>query len=222
MNEARRLPALLDALDRCVPAPLEVVVADGGSADGTPDLAGSRARVVLAARGRGSQQNAGAEAGRGSVLWFLHADTLPPADAVAQIREALACGAPGGCFRIAFPEGERRHHPLLGVVAAGINARTRLARAGTGDQGLFVRREVFERLGGFPVWPLFEDVALARGIARAGRPSVCPGPLVISARRWLRDGILRTTLRMWLLRAGYLLGVPPERLARYWRHTPAD
>ncbi len=191
-------------------------MADGGSADGTIGVASGRARVVAAPRGRASQQNAGARASDGWVLWFLHADSIPPPDAVTQVRSAVASGAPGGCFRIAFPDEERHRHRWLGTIAAGVNARTRLTRKGTGDQGLFVRRDVFERMGGFPSWPLFEDVALARSLARLGRPAVCPGPLVTSARRWIRHGVVRTMLRMWTLRAGFLLGVSPDRLARHW------
>ncbi len=197
-------------------------MADGASSDGTGRVAEGRARVVTAPRGRASQQNAGARVSAGRVLWFLHADSIPPGDAIAQIRDAVERGAPGGCFRVAFPEEERRRHRLLGPVAAGINARTRAARTGTGDQGLFLRRDVFERLGGFPRWPLFEDVALARALARLGSPAVCPGPLVTSARRWIRHGIVRTMLRMWTLRVGYMLGVSPERLARHWHHAPPD
>ncbi|MGH7573016.1 MAG: TIGR04283 family arsenosugar biosynthesis glycosyltransferase [Gemmatimonadota bacterium] len=220
-NEARRLPVLLDALERCSPPPIEVIVADGGSSDDTADVAAGRARLVAAPRGRASQQNAGARASDGRVLWFLHADSIPPADAVAQVRSALDRGAPGGCFRITFPDDERRCHRWLGTIAAGVNARTRVTRKGTGDQGLFVRRDVFERMGGFPSWPLFEDVALAGGLARHGRPAVCPGPLVTSARRWMRQGVVRTMLRMWALRAGFLLGVTPERLARHWHDPPS-
>lgn len=197
-------------------------MADGGSADGTTGLASGRARVVTAPRGRASQQNAGARVSGGRVLWFLHADSVPPPNAVSQILAALDRGAPGGCFRIAFPAEERFRHRGLGAIAAGVNARTRVIRRGTGDQGLFLRREVFERLGGFPAWPLFEDVALARGLARLGRPAVCPGPLVTSARRWIRHGVARTTLRMWTLRAGFLLGIPPDRLARHWHQDPAE
>jgi rSAM/selenodomain-associated transferase 2 len=220
-NEARRLPRLLEALSRCSPAPHEVIVVDGGSSDGTALVGRGRARVLAAERGRARQQNAGARASTGAVLWFLHADSLPPPDAIGQIRSALDRGAPGGCFRIAFPRDERTGHPLLGPVAFGINARTRVTGTGTGDQGIYVRREVFDEMGGFPEGPLFEDVALASRLGRFGRPAVSPGPLETSARRWVDQGIVRTTLRMWALRAGYLLGVPPSRLARYWRHAPS-
>lgn len=219
-NEARRLPRLLDALETCEPGPLEIVVADGGSDDGSVDLARGRARVIEAERGRASQLQAGAEAARGEILWFLHADTLPPRHAVRELGEATEAGAAGGCFRIEFPAEERDRHPLLHVVERGIEARTRITRSGTGDQGIFVRRAVFRRVGGYPPWPLFEDVALSAAIRRAGRFAVCPGPLVTSGRRFIRGGVARTMLRMWSLRIGYALGVSPSTLARRWRAAP--
>jgi len=216
-NEADRLPRLLDALRDCDPPPHEVIVVDGGSSDATRDIAARRASLIVAPRGRASQQNAGARAAAGDALWFLHADSLPGRAAVAEIVGALAAGAPGGCFRIAFPSAERAAHPLLPAIEAGINARTRVTRAGTGDQGLFVREEVFRAAGGFPTWPLFEDVALADVLRRAGRPAVCRGPLQTSARRWLQHGVVRTMGLMWGLRLGYRAGVPPAQLARLWR-----
>lgn len=219
-NEAERLPRLLDALEACRPAPREVIVVDGGSTDPTVEVARGRATTMGAPRGRASQQNAGADRARGRVLWFLHADTLPPPDAVGQILAAVRAGVPGGCFRIAFPPDETRHSPLLPIVERGINARTRVTRAGTGDQGLFVRSDVFRAVGGFPAWPLFEDVRLAAAIRHVGRPAICDGPLVTSARRWLEEGVVRCMARMWTLRLAYLLGVPPDRLARAWRHRP--
>ena len=215
-NEAERLPRLLDALERCDPAPHEVIVVDGGSDDTTSDLARDRARVIGAARGRARQQNAGAGEASGDVLWFLHADCVPAPSAVEEIRFAVERGSPGGCFLIAFLPEERTLHPLVPWIERGINARTRVTRKGTGDQGIFVTREVFRAAGGFPAWPLFEDVALAAGLRRAGRPAVCRGPLETSARRWLRHGVARTMARMWGLRLAYLAGASPESLARRW------
>ena len=216
-NEAPRLPRLLDALGRCDPSPHEVIVADGGSRDATPEIAARRATLIEASRGRASQQNAGARAATGDALWFVHADCVPTPSAVAEIGSALAAGAPGGCFRIAFPTAERAAHPFIPAIEAGINLRTRLTRRGTGDQGIFARVDVFRAAGGFPLWPLFEDVALADALRRAGRPAVCRGPLQTSARRWLRHGVVRTMGLMWGLRIGYRAGVPPARLARLWR-----
>lgn len=218
-NEADRLPRLLGALERCDPPPHEVIVVDGGSEDATLDSAAGRARVIVAPRGRAAQQNAGAREASGDVLWFVHADCVPGPSAVAEIASALAGGAPGGCFRIAFPAEERAEHPLVPWIERGINLRTRATRKGTGDQGIFAREEVFRAAGGFPVWPLFEDVALAQALRRAGRPAICRGPLLTSARRWLRNGVTRTMGRMWALRLAYLAGVPPEKLERHWRRA---
>ncbi|HET6362160.1 MAG TPA: glycosyltransferase, partial [Gemmatimonadota bacterium] len=142
-NEAERLPRLLDALERCDPSPHEVIVVDGGSEDSTADLGRERVRVIGAERGRARQQNAGAREASGDVLWFLHADCAPAPSSVVEIRVATLRGSPGGCFLIAFPPEERALHPLLPWIERGINARTRLTRRGTGDQGIFVRREIF-------------------------------------------------------------------------------
>jgi rSAM/selenodomain-associated transferase 2 len=218
-NEAARLPRLLDALERCDPRPHEVIVVDGGSGDGTPELARSRSRLIVAARGRAYQQNAGARAACGEVLWFLHADSVPAGSAIEEIRRAILRGCPGGCFRIAFPSEERVRHPLVPWIERGINARTRVTRGGTGDQGLFAERDAFDAAGGFPAWPLFEDVALAGKLKRAGRFAVCRGPLETSARRWLGHGVARTMLRMWALRLAYLAGASPESLARRWNQA---
>lgn len=220
-NEAGRLPRLLDALAAGRPPPDEVVVADGGSSDDTRAIARERARLVDAPRGRAAQQNAGAREARGDVLWFLHADCVPPPSASAEIHAAIELAAPGGCFLIAFPAMERSLHALLPAVESGINARTRWTRTGTGDQGIFVRRDVFERQGGFPDWPLFEDVALFSRLREWGSPALCRGPLETSARRWLEGGTVRVMARMWGLRVAYLAGISPERLARGWRHEPA-
>jgi hypothetical protein len=175
--------------------------------------------VVDCERGRARQQNAGAREASGEVLWFLHADCAPAPSAVEEIRSATLRGSPGGCFLIAFLPEERRLQPLVPWIERGINARTRVTRRGTGDQGLFVRRDVFHAAGGFPAWPLFEDVALAADLRRAGRPAVCRGPLETSARRWLGHGVARTMALMWGLRLAYLAGASPESLARRWRQA---
>lgn len=210
LNEAARLPAAVRSAQ--VAGGFEVIVGDGGSTDGTPRLAQALGcRVVEAPRGRGPQQNAAARMAVGDVLLFLHADSQLPADAGDQIRTAIKQhGAQAGAFwqRIDRPEWPYR------VLEFGNAARVRLFRLAYGDQAIFIRRDLFEALDGFPEWPLMEDVGLMQKLRRAGcRPVLLPGPVRVSARRWERCGIVRQTVRNWALLAAYFRGVSPERLA---------
>jgi rSAM/selenodomain-associated transferase 2 len=219
LNEAGTLPATLAALQSCRRQGHEVIVVDGGSRDATPALAHPLAdRVCHTAPGRAIQMQSGAAVARGSILWFLHADTLPPADAARAIIRALATGKyQWGYFRVRFPGASRS----LGLVAALMNIRSRLSRIATGDQGIFVTRELFTRVTGFPLIPLMEDIALTRTLKRHA-PRVCLDcTLTTSARRWRRHGTLRTILLMWALRSGYFFGISPQVLAKYYRTRSA-
>ncbi|MCI0403054.1 MAG: TIGR04283 family arsenosugar biosynthesis glycosyltransferase [Acidobacteria bacterium] len=215
LNERELLPQALAALARIEPAP-EVVVVDGGSTDGTrPWLeAQPGIRVFDTLRGRGRQLDAGARAATGDVLLFLHADSVLPAAATRKIEQALRSpGAVAGCFRVCFDQSGPWS---LRVVAAGINLRTRLTRSGTGDQAIFMRRAVYQEAGGFPEWPLFEDVELVSRIKRWGRFCVLDDAVTISPRRFLRFGVWSTTLRMYGLRLAFYAGVSPFTLARWF------
>jgi rSAM/selenodomain-associated transferase 2 len=192
--------------------PLEVIVADGGSTDRTVAIATAvpGVQVVHAPRGRGTQMNAGVRAATGEILWFLHADCRPPAGAAAAIRRALARDAvSGGAFRFALA-GRRWGYR---VVEWGVRLRCRLFRLPYGDQGLFLRRETFDAVGGYRDTPIFEDLYLVRALRRHGWVVTLPAPLPTSPRRCARDGILRTVLRNQALLVGERLGVAPERLA---------
>lgn len=185
----------------------EVVVVDGGSTDGTPDLAASLCdRLVTSGKGRARQMNAGATVAQGDALVFLHADTRLPADADRLVTAALA-RATWGRFDVRI-EGR---HPLLPVVACAMNLRSRITGIATGDQAIFVRRDAF---AGFADLPLMEDIAFSRAMKRRGRPVCLREPVVTSGRRWEQGGVLRTIVLMWRLRLLYALGVPAERLAR--------
>jgi rSAM/selenodomain-associated transferase 2 len=212
LNEAAVLGRTLAALPEGLS---EVVVADGGSTDGTPDIARAHgARVTVSAPGRGPQMNAGAVAAKGEVLLFLHADTVLPPDAAARIGAALADPtAVAGAFLLGIDSTD----PRLGMIARAANLRTRITGAPYGDQALFVRRGAFEAAGGFPDVPIMEDVALGRALKRVGRVVLVPARVRTSARRWERDGVARTTLRNAVLISLYLLGVAPARLARWYR-----
>ncbi|RMG44242.1 MAG: glycosyltransferase [Acidobacteria bacterium] len=213
LDEEEEIAGCLDAL-RGNAGPLDVVVADGGSSDRTVELA-SRSpgvRVLCAERGRARQMNAGARAARGDVLWFLHADTRPGPACADAIRRAAARGARWGCFRFAVA-GARLPDRIL---EAAVRLRTRLLHLPYGDQGLFVERTLFERVGGYPDWPLLEDVGLVRRLARKHPPALLPVPLPTSPRRYRRDGYISTIWRHQVVLAGFMLGRDPARLTR-WR-----
>jgi rSAM/selenodomain-associated transferase 2 len=214
LNEAAVLGRTLEALPTGF---AEVVVADGGSTDATVAIAREHgARVTASPPGRGPQMNAGAAAAKGDVLLFLHADTVLPTDAPARIAAALAeAGAVAGAFRLGIDSSD----PRLRLIARAANLRTRLTGVPYGDQALFVRRDAFDAAGGFPDVPIMEDVELGRRLKRLGRIVVVPARVRTSARRWEREGIVRTTLRNAVLITLYLLGVHPRRLARWYGHV---
>jgi rSAM/selenodomain-associated transferase 2 len=199
------------------PGVREVIVVDGGSSDGTADLARHlAARVLSAPRGRALQMNAGAAAATGTVLLFLHADTLLPEGFDTAVLTALQNPlVVGGRFDLLLMPGSF----LLALTATLINLRSRLSRIATGDQAIFVRRRVFGDLGGFPELPLMEDVAFSRALKRAGAVACLRQKVTTSSRRWRRGGVLRTILLMWSLRLLYFCGVSPERLRRAYADT---
>ncbi len=219
LNEASGLPGLLEALQPLRARGCELIVVDGGSSDGTPGLARPWAdRVIDAPRGRAVQMNAGATSAAGDVFIFLHADTRLPDDADRLIREGLARSRRRwGRFDVRIAGA----HPLLRLIAAAMNARSRITGIATGDQAIFVTREAFAAAGGYPDIPLMEDVALARKLKRLTRPLCLPQRATTSGRRWEKHGVLRTVLLMWRLRLAYALGADPRRLAaRYAPHRP--
>lgn len=219
LNEAAAITATLQALQPLRGSGHEVIVVDGGSNDMTVELSRRLAdRVIDARAGRATQMRAGAAVATGSVLWFLHADTIVPPNADRLIVQALQHTRAGwGHFDVQLSQTRL----LLRCVAWMMNQRSRLSGIATGDQGVFVTRQAYDRAGGFPEIPLMEDIALSRELRRRGRPACIRQPLVSSARRWLAHGVLRTILRMWTLRLAYFLGVSPERLAAYYMpHQP--
>jgi rSAM/selenodomain-associated transferase 2 len=214
LDEAAGIGATLAALQPLRAAGHEVIVVDGGSRDGTPDAARALAdRVLAAPRGRAGQMNAGADAAAGDVLLFLHADTRLPQGADRAVLDGLAAsGASWGRFDVRI-EGR---HPLLRLVARLMNHRSRLTGIATGDQAIFVARDAFAKVGGFPVLPLMEDVALSKRLKRVSRPLCLRERAVTSGRRWESRGVVRTIVLMWWLRLRYFLGASPERLRRIY------
>jgi len=225
LDEAGAVPSLVEALARQqAPPPFEVILADGGSADDTAGRFATAAATLLPEgaativrceqRGRALQMNAGAHAARGDALVFVHADTLLPAAGLAMIAHALGDGiVVGGGFRLAYQE----RHPGLALIAAWASARSRLTGIHYGDQAMFVRRDVFVRLGGFPEVQLFEDYRLSARLRREGRVITLPLAVRTSGRRLLRAGIASTALRFAWLKLRHARGADPADLAREYR-----
>lgn len=213
LNEASGLPRLLDALARCGAG--EVLAVDGGSADGTREiLEKSGVRWLPERPGRAVQMNAGARAAGADILLFLHADTCIGPAHIGAVREAMRDPhVVGGRFDVRLSGS----HPALRVIERLINLRSRLSRISTGDQAMFVRREVFETMGGFAEIPLMEDVEFSVRLKRLGKIACLRQTVLTSSRRWERHGIVRTVLLMWRLRLLFALGVSPEKLAASYR-----
>lgn len=220
LNEGRSLASRLAALQPLRRRGAEVVVVDGGSTDETWAIACRQAdRVLLARRGRATQMNAGAQGANAEALLFMHADTKLPDDADRAIAAALEAGAEWGRFDVRIASTS----PALRVVARAMNLRSSLSGIATGDQAIFVRSRVFQQVGGFPTIDLMEDIALSDLLKRIGRPACIATPVLTSARRWEKHGILRTILLMWQLRARYFFGADPAVLAcRYGYEMNGD
>src|SRR5215831_9802667 len=193
--------------------PHQVIVADGGSSDGTRAAAAAADLFLEAPRGRAAQMNAGAARAGGDVLLFLHADcTLEPGALADAERRLRPSGVAAGCFTMTV----QARGLLYRSIDACATARVRLTGLVYGDQGLFLRRADFERLGGFPPLRLMEDVFFSRALRRRGRVVVSPRRVFVSPRRWQRTGLVQQTLRNWALTALAAGGVHPDRLARFY------
>jgi rSAM/selenodomain-associated transferase 2 len=210
LNEEVNLPVTLRQLTDHVD--VELIVVDGGSKDRTVEIAQRFTPYVFRTlSGRAHQMNTGARHATGDIILFLHADTFLLPGALDEIqRRIIGDGAVGGAFDLHI-DSSRRFCKFLARVAS---RRSRWLHLPYGDQGIFVWRQVFEALGGFPEIPIMEDIAFARRLRRAGRLTFIPSGLVTSGRRWNANGILRTTLVNWWVTALFMLHVPPRELRR--------
>ena len=217
LDEAPQIAERLKSLQAMRAKGVELIVVDGGSVDGTAAVAAPLAdRVLAAPRGRATQMNAGAAASRGRVLLFLHADTTLPETAVQAVLAAVDAGASWGRFDVRIGG----QHPLLRIIERMMNWRSRVTGIATGDQAIFVRREVFASVGSYADLPLMEDIALSTVLRRLAPPACLRETVVTSGRRWEQHGVLRTMLLMWWLRAAFFLGADPERLALRYGYSP--
>jgi rSAM/selenodomain-associated transferase 2 len=219
LNEAVTVAAALARLADLRSRGASVIVVDGGSDDATVERAAAADCLISAPRGRALQMNAGARtppARSADALVFLHADTRLPPQADRLIERALQA-APWGRFDVTIAADSARNRLPLRAVATLMNLRSRLSGIATGDQAIFVRRAAFEALGGFAPLPLMEDIDFSRRARRLGWPAALRTRAITSGRRWERDGVLRTILLMWRLRAAYFLGADSARLAARYR-----
>jgi rSAM/selenodomain-associated transferase 2 len=192
-----------------------VILVDGGSDDATSEVAArfSGVRLLTSPRGRARQMNAGARAARGDILLFLHADTWLPEGALGAVSAALEdARVVGGRFDVRFDSPR----PVLRMIAFFMNLRSRASGISTGDQAIFVRRDVFETMGGYPDIPLMEDIELSRRLKRRGHLAALSSRVTTSGRKWEREGAVRTMALMWALRFLYMIGVSPARLHRWY------
>jgi len=220
LDEAAEIAEALAALAPLRRRGAEIIVVDGGSCDRTVDEARPLTdQVITAPRGRGSQMNAGVATAHGDVLLFLHADTRLPSGADRVALDALEQSKRAwGRFDVTIAG----RSPLLRVVAATMNWRSRLTGIATGDQAMFMTRAAFARAGGFPDIPLMEDVVMSRRLKAIGRPACLAARVTTSGRRWDRDGVVRTIFMMWRLRLAFFLGAEPARLARQYGYGVRD
>jgi rSAM/selenodomain-associated transferase 2 len=193
--------------------PHEIIVVDGGSSDATCRLAGAADLVLHGPRGRAAQMNLGAANATGDALLFLHADCSVETGALEDAEHLLRrSGVAGGCFTMTV----RAHGPLYRCVDMCATARVRLTGLVYGDQGLFLLREPFAHQGGFPVLSFMEDLFFSQQLRRLGRIAVSSRRIFVSPRRWQRSGLVRQSLRNWLLTGLAASGIHPDRLAAFY------
>ncbi len=214
VNEAgniRNLADMLQKLEGCG----EIIFVDGGSTDNTLELIPSGCMTASSEKGRGKQMNIGAELASGDILLFLHCDSLLAGDALVNVQRAVEGGFAGGCFTMKFD----RKHWLLSVIAHLSNLRARLFGIIFGDQGLFIRRDIFQAMGGFAEIPIMEDLEFSLRLRKAGKTKQLRDTIVTSARRFEKGGILRTILLMHKMKIMYWMGKSPEELYRIYKNV---
>lgn len=213
LNEEQSVKTLLQQLQICRQQGHEVIVVDGGSHDETVSISKTLAdKVITSESGRAKQMNKGVAESTNEVLWFLHADTSIPENVIETVQKSLfKCDWGRFNIKLSGP------HFLFRIIEKMINIRSCLSGVATGDQGIFVKRKIFESIGGYSEIPLMEDVAFSKKLKNISRPACIKETLTTSSRRWEKNGIIKTILLMWNLRFLYWIGVTPDKLAKLYR-----
>ena len=213
LNEARNIKQAVASTQPSTN--VEVIVVDGGSNDGTVEIAESLGvKLISAPRGRAAQMNAGALAASGEILLFLHADSRLSVEFDIMVRTALQQpGVVAGAFAVQIDA----QLWSLRLVEWGVNWRSRFLQMPYGDQAIFLTKEIFHKIGKFPEIPIMEDFELIRRLRRTGKITIIHVPILTSARRWLKNGVFKTTLTNQIIILAYLLGVSPKRIGTWFR-----
>lgn len=214
-NESAIIEGTLNSLIQSISSEDEVIVVDGMSEDNTKELVGKFTRVILitSRRGRAPQMNTGAMIAKGEYILFLHADVLINESCISMLKnQIIENGIQWGWFSIKLDSPRF----IYRVLETGANLRNRLTGVPLGDHGIFVKRDVFHDIGGFPEIPIMEDLEFVRKIRIISKGVEVKSPIKTSVRRFENSGIKRTFFRMWILRILYYLGMPPERLVKYY------
>ena len=216
LNEAKTIARTLDNLQK---TGVEIIIVDGGSTDQTVEIAQNMGvKTILSPEpGRSMQMNTGAKYATGDILLFLHADTKLPLNYLQCVEETLKKpNTIAGAFSLKI----KSQNPLLRVVEKGVNARSRFLQMPYGDQGIFLKKETFETIGGFPNLPLMEDFQLILNLKKQGKIRLAKAPVITSARRWEKLGVIKTTLINQMVILGYFFGVSPEKLKQWYQCSP--
>jgi len=216
-NESATVEATLSALYEFISPKDEVIVVDGLSEDNTGEIVSTfpQTKLITSRRGRAAQMNLGAEKAINQYILFLHADTLVSAECINNMKNEITLnGAKWGWFSIKLNSPKL----VFRIIQIGANLRTKLTGTPLGDHGIFVRKDVFLRVGGFPEIPLMEDLEFVKRVKYISKGVEIRSPVRTSVRRFEKSGILKTFITMWALRVLYYLGTPPEKLARYYAH----
>ncbi|MBT7308893.1 MAG: glycosyltransferase family 2 protein [Gammaproteobacteria bacterium] len=213
LNESAGIEQMLQPLQAMRQRGVEVILVDGGSVDQTCELAAPLVdHWEVSGGGRGCQMNRGAALSSGTILWFLHADSMVPEWGDQWVEQTLDHYR-WGRFNVQLSGNQ----PLLRIVEWMMNRRSCWSGVATGDQGIFLQQDLFSAVGGFPEIPLMEDIAFSKQLKKAANPYCLQQTLITSSRRWEKRGVVRTILLMWWLRLAYWGGVSPRRIAQWYR-----